>query len=136
QFVDAAVARAPRLKDAAGKVVLDPGNGVGGLFRPLLNRCLSAIGANVELLAVAERIDGNFPTRPSNPGLPGAVKLLQETVIAEGARFGAAFDGDADRVFLVDEWGQFVSGSVLLAALAKDLVERNGNTGAVVYSAV
>lgn len=136
QFVDAAVARAPRLKDAAGKVVLDPGNGVGGLFRPLLNRSLSAIGANVELLAVAERIDGNFPTRPSNPGLPGAVKLLQETVIAEGARFGAAFDGDADRVFLVDEWGQFVSGSVLLAALAKDLVERNGNTGAVVYSAV
>lgn len=136
RFVDAAVARSSRLKEAAGKVVLDPGNGVGGLFRPLLNRSLSAIGASVELLAVAERIDGTFPTRPSNPGLPGAVKLLQETVIAEGARFGAAFDGDADRVFLVDEWGQFVSGSVLLAALAKNLVEKNGNSGSVVYSAV
>ncbi|WP_437223963.1 hypothetical protein SH661x_003428 [Planctomicrobium sp. SH661] len=136
KFVDAAVGRSSRLKDASGKIVLDPGNGVGGLFRPLLKKSLAAQGAKVELLAVAERIDGTFPTRPSNPGLPGAVKLLQETVIAEGARFGAAFDGDADRVFLVDEWGQFVSGSVLLAALAKSLVEKNGKKGAVVYSAV
>ncbi|WP_437188429.1 hypothetical protein SH668x_001875 [Planctomicrobium sp. SH668] len=136
QFVDAAVGRSERLKDATGKVVLDPGNGVGGLFRPLLKKSLEKRGAKVELLAVAERIDGTFPTRPSNPGLPGAVKLLQETVIAEGAKFGAAFDGDADRVFLVDEWGQFVSGSVLLAALAKSLVSKNGGKGAVVYSAV
>lgn len=136
KFVSAAVNRSPRLKEAAGKIVLDPGNGVGGLFRPLLKTALEKLGAKVELLAVAERIDGTFPTRPSNPGLPGAVKLLQETVIAEGARFGAAFDGDADRVFLVDEWGQFVSGSVLLAALAKNLVQKNGNNGNVVYSAV
>ncbi len=136
KFVDAAVARSKRLSKATGKVVLDPGNGVGGLFRPLLRTALSARKAKAELLAVAERIDGTFPTRPSNPGLPGAVKLLQETVIAEGAKFGAAFDGDADRVFLVDEWGQFVSGSVLLAALAKSLVEKNGGSGAVVYSAV
>ncbi len=72
--------------------------------------------ATAEVHAVAERIDGTFPTRPSNPGLPGAVKLLQRTVVEQGAKFGAAFDGDADRVFLVDEWGQFVSGSLLLAA--------------------
>lgn len=136
KFVDAAVQRSARLKEAAGKIVLDAGNGVGGLFRPLLKKSLSELGSKVELLAVAERIDGTFPTRPSNPGLPGAVKLLQETVIAEGARFGAAFDGDADRVFLVDEWGQFVSGSVLLAALAKAQVTRNGGKGTVVYSIV
>ncbi len=136
KFVEAALSRSKRIAKANGKIVLDPGNGVGGLFRPLLKNGLTARKAKVELLAVAERIDGTFPTRPSNPGLPGAVKLLQETVIAEGAKFGAAFDGDADRVFLVDEWGQFVSGSVLLAALAKSLVEKNGGTGAVVYSAV
>lgn len=135
-FVEAALSRSERISAAEGKVVLDPGNGVGGLFRPLLNKGLKKRGAPVELLAVAEQIDGRFPTRPSNPGLPGAVKLLQETVIAEGAEFGAAFDGDADRVFLVDEWGQFVSGSVLLAALAKSMVEKNNNSGAVVYSAV
>ena len=136
KFVDAALSLSNRLAGAAGKIVLDPGNGVGGLFRPLLKKLLAQRGSKAELLAVAERIDGTFPTRPSNPGLPGAVKLLQETVIAEGARFGAAFDGDADRVFLVDEWGQFVSGSVLLAALARNMVQKAGGKGAVVYSAV
>ncbi len=136
KFVEAALSRSKRINKATGKIVLDPGNGVGGLFRPLLKTALAARKSKVELLAVAERIDGTFPTRPSNPGLPGAVKLLQETVIAEGAAFGAAFDGDADRVFLVDEWGQFVPGSVLLAALGKKLVENNGGKGAVVYSAV
>ena len=135
-FTEAALSRSDRLKDAQGKIVLDPGNGVGGLFRPLLKAALEKRGATVELLAVAEQIDGTFPTRPSNPGLPGAVELLQETVVAEGALFGAAFDGDADRVFLVDEWGQFVSGSVLLAALAKSMVEKNSGSGSVVYSAV
>jgi phosphomannomutase len=136
KFVEAALSRSNRLKDAAGKVVLDPGNGVGGLFRPLLKQGLARRGAAVELLAVAERIDGHFPTRPSNPGLPGAVKLLQETVLTEQALFGAAFDGDADRVFLVDERGEFVSGSLMLAALARNMVRRNAGRGTVVYSAV
>ncbi|MCA8999040.1 MAG: hypothetical protein KDA80_18715 [Planctomycetaceae bacterium] len=135
-FVEAALSLSKRIGDASGKVVLDPGNGVGGIFRPLLKTGLTKRNSDVELLAVAERIDGTFPTRPSNPGLPGAVKLLQETVVDEGAKFGAAFDGDADRVFLVDEWGQFVPGSVLLAALAKNLVTKNGGKGSVVYSAV
>lgn len=136
RFVEAALSLSNRLGSAQGKIVLDPGNGVGGLFRPLLKQALAKRGSKVELLAVAERIDGTFPTRPSNPGLPGAVKLLQETVVEQGALFGAAFDGDADRVFLVDEWGQFVSGSVMLAALAKSLVEKHGGKGSVVYSAV
>lgn len=136
EFVEAALSRSDRLGDATGKIVLDPGNGVGGLFRPLLKAALEKRGASVELIGVAEQIDGRFPTRPSNPGLPGAVRLLQETVVQEGAAFGAAFDGDADRVFLVDEWGQFVSGSVLLAALAKSMITKNGGDGAVVYSAV
>jgi len=103
----------------------------------MLKEGLTKRGASVELLAVAERIDGTFPTRPSNPSLAGAVKLLQEKVIEVGAKFGAAFDGDADRVFLVDEWGQFVSGSVMLAALAKSMVEKSDRkNAAVVYSAV
>ncbi|MCA9079667.1 MAG: hypothetical protein KDA58_03870 [Planctomycetaceae bacterium] len=135
RFVAAACDRSERLGNAKGKIVLDPGNGVGGLFGPLLKAELKKRGAEVEILTVAEQIDGRFPTRPSNPGLPGAVKLLQETVIEQGAAFGAAFDGDADRVFLVDEWGQFVSGSVMLAALARNAVLA-AKGGAVVYSAV
>jgi phosphomannomutase len=136
RFVEAALSRSSRLDQAAGKLVLDPGNGVGGLFRPLLKQELLRRGATVELIAIAERIDGNFPSRPSNPGLPGAVRTLQETVVAEQAQFGAALDGDADRVFLVDERGRFISGSLMLAALARNMVLRNGGRGAVVYSAV
>jgi len=137
KFVEAAMSRSDRLAEATGKVVLDPGNGVGGVFRPLLTEAFQSRGASVELLAVAERIDGRFPTRPSNPGLPGAVELLQKTVVEEGAAFGAAFDGDADRVFIVDEKGEFVPGSVLLAALAKSIVEKSSAADkSVVYSAV
>lgn len=140
RFVAAACDRSSRLGSAKGKIVLDPGNGVGGLFGPLLKAELAKRGAQVEVISVAEQIDGRFPTRPSNPGLPGAVKLLQETVIEQGAAFGAAFDGDADRVFLVDEWGQFVSGSLMLAALARDFVQKAVAAGksdpAVVYAAV
>lgn len=140
KFTDAACERSKNLAQASGHVVLDPGNGVGGLFVPLLKQALAARKSNAEISAVAERIDGTFPTRPSNPGLPGAVKLLQQTVIERGARFGAAFDGDADRVFLVDEWGQFVSGSLLLAALGQNAIRKALAAGrknpAVVYSAV
>jgi phosphomannomutase len=140
RFVDAACRRADKLASATGRIVLDPGNGVGGLFVPLLRRAFAKAGSKAEVHAVAEPIDGRFPTRPSNPGLPGAVKLLQETVLALGANFGAAFDGDADRVFLVDEWGQFVPGSNLLAALADDAVRAAVKRGVkqppVVYAAV
>jgi len=140
KFVDAACERSKNLTKASGHVVLDPGNGVGGLFVPLVKQALAARKSNAEISAVAEHIDGTFPTRPSNPGLPGAVKLLQQAVVERGALFGAAFDGDADRVFLVDEWGQFVSGSLLLAALGQNAIRKALATGkknpAVVYSAV
>jgi len=140
KFTAAACELAPGLAKDTGKIVLDPGNGVGGLFVPLLRDALKKVGSKVEVSAVAEPIDGRFPTRPSNPGLPGAVKLLQETVLAKGAKFGAAFDGDADRVFLVDEWGQFVPGSSLLAALADGAVRAGVKKGikspVAIYSAV
>ena len=140
RFTEAACQRSTHLAQATGKIVLDPGNGVGGLFVPLLKQALASRQSSVEVHAVAERIDGTFPTRPSNPGLPGAVKLLQKTVVELGAKFGAAFDGDADRVFLVDERGQFVSGSLLLAALGQNAIRKALAAGkkspAVVYSAV
>ncbi len=135
-FIEAALQRGEHLSKARGKVVLDPGNGVGSIFLPLLKRAFAARGAKVELLSIFGEIDGRFPNRPSNPGLPGAVARLQETVRESGAAFGAAFDGDADRVFLVDEKGEFVSGSQLLGALAGAALARNGNSGAVVFSAV
>jgi phosphomannomutase len=135
-FVAAAVERAKYLPKATGKVVIDPGNGVGSVFLPLLKEAFQKIGAKVELLSIFDQIDGRFPNRPSNPGLPGAVKELQETVVRTGAKFGAAFDGDADRVFLVNEKGEFVPGSQMLAALAAKGLKQAGGKGAVVFAAV
>jgi phosphomannomutase len=136
-FVQAASARAKHLGKARGKVVLDPGNGVGSVFLPLLKQALSERGAQVDLLSIFADIDGRFPNRPSNPGLPGAVKELQATVVRSGAAFGAAFDGDADRVFMVDEKGDFVPGSEVLAALAGSALQKSAKKGrAVVFAAV
>lgn len=136
EFVAAASARARHLGSARGRVVLDPGNGVGAIFLPLLKEVLAGRGAQVELLSIFSEIDGRFPNRPSNPGLPGAVDRLCETVVQSGAAFGAAFDGDADRVFLVDERGAFVPGSQLLAALSARALQQAGGRGAVVFAAV
>ena len=135
-FVSAALDRCERLPQASGKVVLDPGNGVGCIFLPLLKEAFQQRGANVELLSIFGDIDGRFPNRPSNPGLPGAVEKLQETVVRTGAAFGAAFDGDADRVFLVNEKGEFVPGSQMLAALAARGLKQAGGSGNVVFAAV
>jgi phosphomannomutase len=135
-FVAAASERAKHLAKASGKVVLDPGNGVGCILIPLLKDVLKSKGAGVELLSIFNAIDGSFPNRPSNPGLPGAVSELQATVKQSGAAFGAALDGDADRVFLVDEQGEFVPGSQLLAALAASALKKSGGDGAVVFAAV
>lgn len=134
-FVDAACQRARRLASAKGSIVIDPGNGVGGIFLPLLKKVFDERGAKVELRSIFADIDGRFPNRPSNPGLPNAVAKLQKTVVEFGAAFGAAFDGDADRLFLVNERGEFVQGSHLLAALATIALKRTGQ-GAVVFAAV
>lgn len=128
-FVAAACAQAPRLSEATGKVVLDPGNGAAGIFLTPLKVELAKLGANVEVEAISAEIDGTFPSRPSNPGLPGAVKALQESVVKTGALFGVAFDGDADRAFMVDENGAFVPGSQMLAALADSAIRKKKAAG-------
>jgi phosphomannomutase len=110
---------APDAKTLQGRVVLDTGNGVGGLFLKPLAKRLSA--ARVD--AIFTEIDGNFPNRPSNPGLPGALNVLKQEVKRTEAMFGAAFDGDADRLFLVDEKGTFVTGDQLLAAIAASILD-------------
>jgi phosphomannomutase len=112
-FVSHACRWAPDRKEFRGTVVIDPGNGVGSVFLPPLRE--EVPGAKIE--AIAATIDGRFPSRPSNPGLPGAMDALAEAVRDREALFGAAFDGDADRLFMVDEEGTVVTGDQLLAAI-------------------
>lgn len=129
RFVRAACERAPSLSKASGRVVFDPGNGVAGVFLQPLKKYLAEAGASVEIEAIAANIDGTFPSRPANPGLPGAMRALEEKVRELGANFGAAFDGDADRVFIADETGRAVSGSHMLAALAARALELHSAGG-------
>lgn len=119
QFVDWSCRWAPDVEKFTGRIVLDTGNGVGGLFvKPLVHRVKHA-----KIDAIFTEIDGNFPNRPSNPGLPGALDKLKEEVRRSPALFGAAFDGDADRLFLVDEKGTFVTGDQLLAAITASILD-------------
>jgi phosphomannomutase len=112
-FVRHACNWAPDRARFAGTIVIDPGNGVGSVFLAPLRE--EVPGVKVE--AIAATIDGRFPSRPSNPGLPGAMDALSEAVRERGALFGAALDGDADRLFMVDENGDVVTGDQLLAAI-------------------
>ena len=98
------------------KVVVDAGNGMAGLTAPAV---FEAIGdAQAELVPMYFELDGTFPNHEANPLEPANLVDLQARVVAEGADIGLAFDGDADRCFVIDERGDAVSPSTLTALIA------------------
>ncbi|NDJ87546.1 MAG: phosphomannomutase/phosphoglucomutase [Chloroflexi bacterium] len=102
------------------KVVVDAGNGMGGIYAPDL---LHRLGHEVEALYCDP--DGSFPNHHPNPEKPANVADLASKVREIGADVGLAFDGDADRVGVVDETGQLISADKIMAWLARDIVPRN-----------
>ena len=110
--------------DTAGlrplKVVADTGNGMGGLVVP---RVFDVLPYDLEILY--GELDGTFPNHPPDPIQPENLKDLQARVLDSGADVGIAFDGDADRMFLVDEKAEPVSGSVTTAMVAKAMLEKH-----------
>jgi phosphomannomutase len=102
------------------KVVADTANGMGGLALPSVMKELP-----VQLEILYEELDGTFPNHPADPINPANQVDLIARVRATGADVGLAFDGDADRVFLVDEQGVGLSGSTTTAMLAAVLLDRN-----------
>ncbi|HEY3015648.1 MAG TPA: phosphomannomutase/phosphoglucomutase [Nocardioides sp.] len=98
------------------KVVADAGNGMAGLTAPAVFERLGA--DKVELIPMYFELDGTFPNHEANPIDPATLVDLQARVLAEGADIGLAFDGDADRCFVVDEKGRAVSPSILTALIA------------------
>ncbi len=109
------------------KVVIDAGNGMAGLTAPAV---FERIGADrVELVPMYFELDGTFPNHEANPIEPANLVDLQARVVAERADIGLAFDGDADRCFLVDEQGRAVSPSTLTALIAsRELAKEPGAT--------
>jgi len=100
-------------------VVVDTANGMGGLVVPAVFARLP-----VTLHHLFAELDGTFPNHPADPIDPENQKDLKREVAARGADVGLAFDGDADRVFLVDEQANDVSGSLVTALVARALLRR------------
>jgi len=102
------------------KVVCDTANGMGGLVVPLV---FDSLPFDVEILFA--ELDGTFPNHPADPIQPENLRDLQAAVLAAGADIGLAFDGDADRVFLIDELAQPVSGSLTTALVASSMLDKH-----------
>src|SRR5215467_11489208 len=97
------------------RVVVDAGNGIAGLTAPAV---FERIGDGVELIPMYFELDGTFPNHEANPIEPENLVDLRKRVVAEGADLGLAFDGDADRCFVVDDDGRAISPSTLTALIA------------------
>jgi phosphomannomutase len=101
------------------KVVADTANGMGGLVVPAVFD-----GLPIELDLMYGELDGTFPNHPADPINPANQVDLKARVVATGADVGLAFDGDADRVFLVDETGEGLSGSTTTAIVAAGILAK------------
>ncbi|MFI5766617.1 phosphomannomutase/phosphoglucomutase [Streptomyces sp. NPDC051563] len=113
------------------KVVVDAGNGMGGHTVPTV-----FTGLPLDLVPMYFELDGTFPNHEANPLDPNNIVDLQERVLSEGADLGIAFDGDADRCFIVDERGEGVSPSAITALVAARELARNGGTGTVIHNLI
>ncbi len=105
------------------RVVVDAGNGMAGHTAPAVFDLLG--GDQVELEPLYFELDGTFPNHEANPIEPANLEDLSARVRAVGADVGLAFDGDADRCFLVDEGGRPVSPSTLTALIASRELRRH-----------
>jgi phosphomannomutase len=102
------------------KIVADTANGMGGLVVPTI---FAHLPFSVEILF--PELDGSFPNHPADPIQPENLVDLKQAVLEQGADIGLAFDGDADRVFLVDEKAQPVSGSLTTALVAASMLAKH-----------
>jgi phosphomannomutase len=103
------------------KVVADAGNGMAGHVVPAV-----FAGLPFELVSMFFELDGSFPNHPADPLNPENLRELQARVVAEGADVGLAFDGDADRVFLVDELGATVLYNLICSRVVPETIREAG----------
>ena len=119
EFTDHLMRFADAKQIASFKIIADAGNGVGGLPA-------RALFARLPQLSVTEMYfdaDGNFPNHPANPFERENIEPLVARVLADGADFGVAWDGDADRVFFVDEMGEPVAGDFITTLVARHFLQ-------------
>jgi phosphomannomutase len=119
----------PLEKSRKLKVVIDTGNGMGGFTVPAVLGGEIFDALPLEIDAMYFELDGSFPNHEANPIDPENLRDLQKRVLEVGADIGLAFDGDADRCFVVDEKGAIVDPSTLTALIAtRELAKSPGST--------
>ncbi|HET7854916.1 MAG TPA: phosphomannomutase/phosphoglucomutase [Gaiellaceae bacterium] len=101
------------------RVVIDAANGMAGVMLPPILERLP-----IEAVRYYFEPDGSFPNHEPNPLLPENREFIVERTKAEGADFGVAFDGDADRCFFVDDEGEFVPGDFVTALLSESVLDK------------
>lgn len=101
------------------KVVVDSANATGGVVGPKLYKKLGC-----EVVELFSEPDGNFPNHHPNPSVEKTLDTLKEVVTKEHADIGIAYDGDSDRIGIIDSEGRFLTGDKLLLIYAQDLIEK------------
>jgi len=122
------------------RVVVDAGNGMGGYTAPAVLGTAAGLPAlPLEVVPLYFELDGTFPNHEANPLEPENLRDLQAAVVQHGADLGLAFDGDADRCFVVDEQGEPVSPSAITALVGLREVAREqaaGRTPTVIHNLI
>ncbi|WP_427016345.1 phosphomannomutase/phosphoglucomutase [Pseudarthrobacter sp. P1] len=106
------------------KIVVDAGNGMAGMTTPAVLGGTLLPALPLEIVPLYFELDGSFPNHPANPLEPENLRDLQAAVVAHGADIGLAFDGDADRCFVIDELGAPLSPSAVTALVARREIAR------------
>ena len=109
------------------KIVLDCGNGSSGILGPEILRNYSS-----NLIELYCEVDGNFPNHHPDPSEPKNLFSLIKTVKKEGADIGIAFDGDGDRLGVVDSEGEIIFPDRYLALMAEDILKKN-DSGKIIF---
>ena len=110
------------------RIVYDCGNGAGALVAPQLMKALGVQGRGLFCES-----DGTFPNHHPDPTVPENLEALIEAVRGDGAELGIAFDGDADRIGLVDDAGRIIWGDHILILYARDVLARTGTGQSIIF---
>lgn len=102
------------------KVVMDPGNGTAGLYIEKIFE-----GTGLEVIPIFFEPDGNFPNHETNPKIPENRIKIREKILVEKADLGFMFDGDADRMYILDRHGEVIDPSLVLAVISEYMVKNS-----------
>lgn len=112
------------------KIAVDAGNGMAGKLTPPVFEKLP-----IEIVPLYFELDGTFPNHEANPIEPENIRDLQRAVVDQGCDLGVAFDGDADRMFLIDENGTFIGGDMTTAMVALQMLKKRPES-TIVYNLI